>query len=130
MQRPSLFRLPLVLLATLAATGCVTEPYSYLNGYRWSRVEINTYDMSVATVDGKSYPTNRDIMIDPGMHRIVFDGPPGRGFKVGVQRPLDIDIEPCTRYWFQAKKDNPLNQDFVPEVNYTEHIAGCHAPLG
>jgi len=120
-----------VLKATLfvcAATGltaCSTPPFSYLDGYRWSTAELNTYDTLIVSVDGRSYAYNSKIRVDPGPHRIVFQTQPIGGFTFSPQKALDIDIKPCTRYWFEAKRVNALEQDFEPRVNYAESIAGC-----
>jgi hypothetical protein len=120
------------LLVTLVAAVCVLQAcastpkqFSYLDGYRWSRVEINTYDTLIVAVDGKSYTYNSAIMVDPGRHHIVFQTRPAAGFAFSPQKTLDIDIKPCTRYWFEAKRVNSLEQDFEPRVNYTERIVGC-----
>jgi hypothetical protein len=116
-------------MAVVALQACADTPkqFSYLDGYRWSRVELNTYDTTIISVDGKSYPYNSKIMVDPGPHHIVFQTKPIDGFTYSVQKTLDIDIKPCVRYWFEAKRVNNLDQDFVPRVNYTERIVGCGA---
>ena len=117
----------LALIAALAgAPACSTpEQFSYLNGQRWLLAEINTYDTLIVSVDGKSYSFNYNIMVDPGHHQIVFQTTPVDGFPFSPQKALDIDIQPCTRYWFEAKRGNRLQQDFQPRVNYTERIQGC-----
>jgi len=115
-----------VLLAVAAVSACASEPFSYLNGQRYSRIEMNTYDVLIASVDGTSRPNQRDIMVSPGTHRIVFQGPPSPASPHGELRSVDIDIAPCTRYWFEARKTNALMRHFEPAINYTEAIAGCH----
>jgi hypothetical protein len=114
-------------VALVVLQACATRPkqFSYLDGYRWSRVEINTYDTLIVSVDGKSYPYNSAIMVDPGQHHIIFQTRPVGGFAFSPEKPLDIDIKPCVRYWFEAKRANALEQDFEPRVNYTERIVGC-----
>ena len=102
-----------------------SQPFSYLDGYRWNRVELNTYDTQIVEVDGTSYSYNEHIRVDPGRHHIVFQTKPISGFFVSPQRALDLDVEPCTRYWFEAKRENGLQQGFEPRVNYKEAIAGC-----
>jgi hypothetical protein len=130
-RQPGAKRLSVVLALAAAVTlqACADTPktFSYLDGYRWSRAELNTYDTTIIAVDGKSYPYNTKIMVDPGLHHIVFETAPVAGFKFSPDKTLDIDIKPCTRYWFEAKRLNALEQDFVPRVNYTERIFGCGA---
>jgi len=111
-------------LAGLAA--CATsEPISDLDGYRWSKAELDTYDTQIISVDGKSYAYNSRIRVDPGRHHIVFTAKPPAGFSLSKEKALDLDVEPCMRYWFEAKRLNALEQDFEPRVNYKEPIAGC-----
>jgi hypothetical protein len=112
------------VLAGLAS--CATSPqFSYLDGYRWNRAELYTYDTLIAEVDGTSYTYNSKIRIDPGRHHIVLETQPVAGFSINPRKALDLDVEPCVRYWFEAKRVNALTQDFEPRVNYKEPIAGC-----
>ncbi len=116
------------LLAAALLAGCAsTEPFSYIQGQRWNKAELNTFDVTVIRVDGTDYVQHgyEPIRIDPGAHKIVVQGPRTAGFPYGQQRTLTLDVKPCTRYWLEAKKDNTLSQDFVPRVNYSEPIAGC-----
>jgi hypothetical protein len=117
-------------LAACAATtlaGCATnQPFSQLDGYRWTKTGLNTYDVTIISVDGEHYvQRGTPIIIKPGQHKIVVQGPPTAGFRYGEQRTLDLNVEPCTRYWLEARKANALQQDFVPAVNYEEPISGC-----
>ena len=113
----------------LLLTACATEPFAYLDGKRWSRVEMNTYDVTVISVDGTHY-LQRPARIDPGARQVVVQGPPTAGFHFGEQRTLALNVEPCTYYWLGARKAGPLSQDFEPYVNYQEPIAGCHVAPG
>ncbi len=110
--------------ALLLLSACASEPFAYLDGKRWSRVEMNTYDVTVISVDGTHY-LQRPARIDPGPRQIVVQGPPTAGFNFGEQRTLALNVEPCTYYWIGARKAGPLSQDFEPYVNYQEPIAGC-----
>jgi hypothetical protein len=123
------------MAATFAAmlavglAGCATQPDGivYLHGERWQKAELNTFDVIIISVDGTHYIERRDrpVMIEPGLRKIVVQGPPVTGFAYGEQRTLVLDVKPCTRYWLEAKKANPLTQDFEPRVNYQEPLAGC-----
>jgi hypothetical protein len=117
----------LMLLSALAALGgCATsEQFSFLDGERWTKVELNTFDTVILAVDGKSYSWNSRIRVTPGQHNIVFQTRPTAGFQFSPRKELDLDVEPCMRYYFEAKRVNALTQDFEPRVNYKEPIAGC-----
>jgi len=124
---------PLIRITAAAAlaavlVGCATQDgFSYLQGERWRKAELNTFDVIIISVDGTHYIERQyqPVMIDPGVRKIVVQGPPVAGFKYGEQRTLTLDVKPCTRYWLEAKKAGPLSQDFEPRVNYSEPIAGC-----
>jgi|DewCreStandDraft_4_1066084.scaffolds.fasta_scaffold27887_3 hypothetical protein len=116
-----------VSLAALLAGCATTDTFSYIQGQRWKKAELNTFDVTIIRVDDKDYIQRgyEPIRIEPGLHKIVVQGPPTAGFRFGEQRTLTLDVKPCTRYWLEAKKDNPLSQDFEPRVNYEEPIPGC-----
>jgi hypothetical protein len=116
------FRL-FVAAAALACVGCVST-FSYIDGNKWHRAELNTYSVIVLDVDGVSY-IRSPVMIDPGRRVIRVQGPPAPGFTYGETRTLTLDVKPCTRYYLKAVKENPLAQDFTPMVDYEEPISGC-----
>jgi hypothetical protein len=108
--------------------GCATpQSFSQLTGYRWLKAELNTYDVIIMSVDDRDYIERRGlpVQIDPGLRSIVVQGPSTAGFTYGEQRRLELFLQPCTRYYLEAKKENSLAQDFEPRVNFSEPIAGC-----
>jgi hypothetical protein len=118
-------------LAAIVLAGCATvgPNFAQLDGERWRKVELNTFDVTLISVDGKHHLQRRGepVIVEPGLRKVVVQGPPVAGFRYGEQRTLELKIEPCMRYWLEAKKDTALAQDFVPRVNYSEKIAGCGA---
>ena len=60
-------RLLVSLLPVLAGlSGCsTTRDFSFLDGERWNKVEMNTFDTWIVSVDGRSYTVNSRIRIDP-----------------------------------------------------------------
>jgi hypothetical protein len=118
-------KLKLALLAALTAlAGCATQPFSYIDGNRYFLATLNTYSVIVLDVDGQSYNRN-PVMVDPGKRVIRVQGPAAAGFTYGETKSFTLDVKPCTRYYLKAVKQNPLQQDFTPEVDYAEPIAGC-----
>jgi hypothetical protein len=117
----------LIVFPVLAgvASCSTTEPFSYLDGERWTRVELDTYDTLILAVDGKSTTYNSRIRVEPGERHIVFQTQPAAGFTFSPRKELVLNVQPCTRYYFEAKRMNALQQDFEPRVNYSEPIAGC-----
>ncbi len=114
-----------ISVASLA--GCATsQTFSQITGKRWTRTELNTFDVIIISVDGTSFIEREvPINIDPGPRSIVVQSVPTGSAAVREQRTLKLDVEPCTRYWLEAKKQSPLAADFEPRVNFKEAIAGC-----
>ncbi len=119
-------RLSLLAVAAIAlgVAGCATPTFSYIDGNRWYKAELNSYSVVVLDVDGASYARN-PVMIDPGVHVIRVQGPPAPGFTYGEARSIKLDVKPCTRYYMKAVKENSVQQDFTPMVDYEEPISGC-----
>jgi len=132
LRRLGLRRVLALLLAppALAALGgcAATQPFSYLDGARYVRSELNTFDTVILSVDGSSTTWNSRIRVDPGPHHIVFQTVPAAGFTYSPEKAMDLVVEPCTRYYFEARRAGRLQQDFEPHVNYQEPIAGCGSP--
>jgi hypothetical protein len=120
-------KLKLILLAAIAAlAGCAHEPFAYIDGNRYFLANKDTYSVIVLDVDGESYNRN-PVMVDPGKRVLRLQGPATAGFTYGETRTLTLDVKPCTRYYLRAQKQNPLQQDFTPGVDYEEPISGCRA---
>jgi hypothetical protein len=117
--------LVLLPVLTVLASCSTSEPFSYLDGERWTKAELDTYDTVILAVDGHSYSYNSRIRVEPGEHHIVFQTRPAAGFSFSPRKELVLNVEPCTRYYFEAKRLNAAQQDFEPRVNYKEPIAGC-----
>jgi len=119
---------PVPALSAIAVTAaaCATqEPFAHLNGFRWSRVELNTFDTRIVSVDGVTRLQNEKLTVEPGVRTIVLEAPPAAGFRRGEERTIVLKVEPCMQYWFEARRTNPLSQDFEPRVNHSDRIAGC-----
>lgn len=114
------------IAAIAALAGCTTTPFSYIDGNKYHRTELNAYSVIVLDVDGRSDLRN-PVMVDPGRRVIRVQGPAGGGATFGETRTLTLDVKPCTRYYLKAVKKNALEQDFEPQVDYVEPIAGCKA---
>ena len=118
-----MLRLSLAAIA-VAVTGCATPTFSYIDGNRYHRAELNTYSVIVLDIDGKSY-LQRPVMVEPGVRVIRVQAPPGTRFGRGDDRTMTVDVKPCTRYFLKAVKQNSLDDDFVPMVDHEEPISGC-----
>ena len=117
---------PRILIGALAlfVAGCATPTFSYIDGNRWYKAELNSYSVVVLDVDGVSY-TRNPIMVDPGVHNIRVQGPPAPGFTYGEPKMLTVDVKPCMRYYLKAVKKTSVEQDYTPSVDYVDPISGC-----
>ena len=115
----------LTLAAAALLAGCASEPFSYLESRRYFYTDVTSYNAQVISVDGKGY-LQQPVRIEPGPHTIVLQAPPAAGLRPeSVQRALELNVEPCKRYYFAAVRNNPLQQEWEPKVDYVEPIAGC-----
>jgi len=118
-----------VLTALLCLQGCSTSPEtSQLLGERYFVTNIDTYPLLIASVDGQS-STVRPQFVEPGMRRLVLQGPPG-GAGFSAVEPFMLDVKPCTRYYIVAFKANRLDTNFTPRVDYEMPLgSACKAPV-
>jgi hypothetical protein len=123
--------LPATALAALAltvlATGCATS-LSELNGRRYNLTALDTYPVSVVKIDGSSAPLRNPVYVEPGMHQVTVQAPPGGATSVGEQRTIALDVAPCTRYYLVAVKPGRLSSDFSVKVDHEERFGSCKAP--
>lgn len=120
------------LLATVCAAflhGCATSPAtSEVLGARYFLTHIDTYPVAIASVDGSS-STVTPKFVEPGMRRLVLQGPPG-GARFGAVETFMLDVKPCTRYYIVAVKANPLDTNFTPKVDFEQPLgSSCRAPV-
>ena len=109
--------------------GCASTDYHYsqLVGTRYFRAPIDTYPVSIISVDGDTN-ARRQALVEPGLRQIMLQGPPGPALSTGLVRTFALDVKPCTKYYLVAVKANKLDADYVPRVDFSERVAGCTAP--
>ena len=118
-------------LATVGGlAGCASLDYHYsqISGQRVHVSEIDTYPISILRIDGQStimHPTP----VDPGLRKILVQGPADGVSREGRQREIALDVKPCTRYYLVAVKANRLSSDFDVKVDYEEPVGGCTPPV-
>ena len=117
----------LIGIVTLAACASTDYHYSQISGNRYHRAPIDTYDVIIIRVDGKD-TLQRPALVDPGLRKIVVQGPPGGAARLGEQREIALDVRPCTRYYLVAHRVNKLASDFDVRVDYEEPVGGCTPP--
>lgn len=117
--------IPATLAAAALAAGCAntTPPgRSELVGERWNVTPLDTYPVSILSVDGRSQ-TTLPYYVEAGVHRLTLKTVPGgAGFSDVVA--FDLDVQPCMRYYVVAVKVNPLDSSFTPKVDHALPLGG------
>jgi len=118
------------IAAVLGLAACASNDYHYsqLVGKRYFLAPIDTYTVSIVRVDGRD-TVLRPVLVDPGLRKIVVQGPPGGVGGQGEQREISLDVRPCTRYYLVAVRPNRLASDFTVRVDYEESVPGCTPPV-
>lgn len=127
MRRQPHIAITALLAAALA--GCATYPenVSQLYGERYYRANTRTFPTSITAIDGQSTMLHsRPVPIVPGQHVIRLVTAPAAGFALPEERELNLNVEPCKRYYIVAERDNRLLQDWRPVVDYVENTRGGH----
>ncbi len=125
--------LPALLLpAALAGLlpGCQTwgPTWSEVTGARYVGGILYRRPAIVEHIDNQGAFASDPIRTDPGPHRIQLSAPlpgwPG-GSDIKV---MELTLEPCKRYYFNAQFDNNVSPNWKPVIDYVEPIAGCTVP--
>ncbi len=120
-------------LGALLLAGCSTLPdgQSQLLGERFHRASINTYPLSVVKVDGESTSLYQPIVrVEPGQRRLTVESRAAGGLGPALQRDLQLQVAPCTRYYLVAERAAPFLDRFTPRVDHQEPVPGCRTPAG
>jgi hypothetical protein len=108
--------------------GCATSlATSQLMGERYFVTNFDTYPVLIASVDGSS-STVSPKFVEPGVRRLVLQGPPG-GAGFGAVESFTLEVKPCTRYYIVALKANALDTNFTPKVDFEQPLgSSCRQP--
>jgi hypothetical protein len=121
----------LVALIAASTVGCAntTPPgRSELHGERWNRTNIDTYPVSIQSVDGSSSTTIPQY-VAPGPRRLLLQTTPGgAGYSDTVA--FILDVKPCMSYNIVAVKANPLDANFTPRVDHEMPLGSSCKPAG
>ena len=124
--------LAVVGVSVLMLAGCQTwgPTWSEVTGIRYSDVTsmtdgpvlINLVDGSSPLQTGPRAP----IKVTPGKHTMQLQAiPPGGVLGRLVLEEITVDLQPCVRYYINARFASSTSADWRPFVDATESIAGC-----
>ena len=109
----------------LALSGCASTGFHYseLVGKRYFKTNLDTYPVLILSVDGRSF-VGVPVQVDAGERSVLLQGPPTT-VDLQLTQTMKLDVKPCTRYYLVAVKQNPLQNDFTPRVDFEEPMPGC-----
>jgi hypothetical protein len=122
-------RLVLASLFTLCA--CATSPYdapySLIQVDPARSADPNVIPVIINRVDDRTQPYRDRAVVAAGMHEVVLDVPPRKGFHLATQVRMQMETKPCMRYYISARLDTPVTQEWKPIVRSVERIGECEA---
>jgi hypothetical protein len=124
-RRPSRMMILGLLAAALAGCATYSKEVSYLYGERYNRTNIHTFATIITAIDGESTAQRAvPVPIEPGQHVISLATAPVAGFRIPQTRDISLNVEPCKRYFIVAERDNRLQQNWRPLVDYVDDAGG------
>jgi len=121
-----LFTVILLLAQSAAAEQATWWPaWSELTGVRYNKTIAGRFPARIIAVGGELLLV-APYHVSPGAHQIVLESPYG-GFPGRVQY-LDLEFEPCYRYYLNAQFDSRDGPDWRPVVDAIERIRNCPLP--
>lgn len=119
----------LALAVAAAPAGAIERwgpTWSEVSGVLYHRTYINRTPTIIKQIDGV-HRTLRPVRSDPGPHTVVVQSPGRKGFH-GSDATMQLDLEPCKRYYINAQFESGVGPRWSPVVSYVEPIAGCKLP--
>ena len=117
----------LALIASLSGCASTSYHYSELLGDRYFRSNADTYPVFIREVDGKGYTGRAPVLVEPGLHTLLVQGPATR-VDTYETRQFPIDVERCIPYYIVAEKTSRLEAEFTVKVDHQEPVSGCTPP--
>src|SRR5690349_12009606 len=120
------FPLAVVLAAAAlpAAAGQYDTPYSLFQAARRQPAH-GIEPATIMRIDEERVRPHRSPPVAPGMHEVEVSVPAGAGRTVRLT--LAVDAQPCTRYFFGARRVNGSHREWEAFVESFEAIGECRA---
>jgi len=80
----------------------------------------------VSSLEGAT-PTTGTVAVKPGRKQIVVDTPATTRSRAATHKRMELDMQPCMRYFIAGKKSAEASLRWEPEVFLTEPIGECLA---
>jgi len=124
------------IAATVVLAACATAPgMPYEKPYALFQTESKmptdyVRPAWVAKIDGKEIVFGKNDPVEPGLRKVTLSlsGPPGSSNL--ATDTIDVDVKPCTRYYFSSKRTTLQSNDWKAFVSGTETIGECASRHG
>lgn len=122
----------LTALAALAA-GCAgspeySAPWAMLATGNALTADAKVRNVLLATVDGRKVEEDRAV-IAPGRRKVTVEIA-SRGTEGGATSVLDLDAQPCVRYWLGARRPNAPGKPWETVVVSEDALGDCETRFG
>jgi hypothetical protein len=114
----------LSLMCAALLAGCGTAPLSVLENRPFHRTHLHREPLTIVSVNGQ-YSPERTRLVFPGMNTLVLEARPVGGMSIPKQQTVSFEVEPCTKYYLAAERENSLSQKWTLVVDRKESVAGC-----
>jgi len=114
------------VVLVLALAGWAEEPFAVIDGSDWPKVEAYSAPVTIASIDGKDYLDETRRTLPPGQHRLEFITTrltPANKFR--QTRSIDIELKPCTVYYFYAKHPSKFADEWELTLLRETEIKKC-----
>jgi hypothetical protein len=109
----------------LIASGCQTwgPTWSEVTGVRYNRTIADRWPARIVAV-GSDSVFSVPYKVVPGTYTLAVESPRHSGF-AGTIQEMNLNIEPCKRYYINAQFQDPVRPEWTPVVDEVEPIVGC-----
>jgi hypothetical protein len=119
-----------VLLAACAGeVGQYSQPYGLFAAEGRRPVEDERLAI-VTAIDGHSVDIRRQDPVPVGTHIVELSIPGAPGMLEAGEEKVQIEVKPCVRYYFAAKRSSPTARDWHVVVAGVEPIGECVKKYG
>jgi hypothetical protein len=91
-----------------------------------TRVDPGLYPVQLTSVDG-DFSMENPRAVAPGVRSMRFVALGGRSAAPNEAKVVLVKVEPCTRYYFAARRETPLSRDWSLVLERTEPVEPCDA---
>ena len=125
-MRTKLTTLLTAAMLVMALAGWTDGPFAVIDGTDWPKTEAYSAPVTIASIDGKDYLNETRRTLAPGPHKLEFITTRlTRGHKFRQTRSIDIELKPCTIYYFYAKHPSKFADEWELTLMRETQIKKC-----